>query len=103
MFRHKIIPPLFLTLLSPPMGCKQSKIVPYAEITEEDKKLIPTLFRDINYSYKSRGVEYWWSTCFVKEGTVPIKIGVRSREFVYWIGQYIRVRICVCEERWILS
>lgn len=58
------------------MGCKQSTMISYAEITDEDRKLIPTLFREINSAHHSRGVSYWLSSSFVKEGTVPFKIGV---------------------------
>lgn len=67
---------MFDTFKSPQMGCKQSTMVSYAAITDEDRKVIPTLFREVNSSHHSRGVSYWLASSFVKEGTVPLKIGV---------------------------
>lgn len=77
------------------MGCKQSTMVSYAEITDEDRKLIPTLFREISSTHHSRGVSYWLASSFVKEGTVPFKIGVGCFSYGSMIGQHVHCRVRV--------
>lgn len=58
------------------MGCTQSNIVHYADISRDEAKLIPSVFRDISKQTSSPGLRYWFNTCRVKEGIIPMKIGV---------------------------
>ena len=46
------------------------------EITKEEAKLIPLIFRDTSKQKLSPGISYWFDTCFVKEGVIPLKIAV---------------------------
>lgn len=66
----------YTLLLSETMGCQQSRITRYSELTEEDLKSIPHVFRDINRKHMSPGVEYWFRTCFIQEGTLPLDVHV---------------------------
>ena len=59
-------------LLSGKMGCQQSRITRYSELTDEDIKLIPLVFRDMNRKHMSPGVEYWFRTCYIQEGTIEL-------------------------------
>lgn len=63
-------------LLSGKMGCQQSRITRYSELTDEDIKLIPLVFRDMNRKHMSPGVEYWFRTCYIQEGTIPLDVHV---------------------------
>lgn len=58
------------------MGCTQSSIIQYSDITREESKQIPQLIRDVSKQNSSPGISYWFSTCRVKEGTIPLTIGV---------------------------
>lgn len=61
-----------------PMGCKQSTVSGYKRLTEEDILAIPLLFRDLANRSKTPGMKYWFDTCTIREGTMPLKMGVRS-------------------------
>ena len=61
-----------------PMGCKQSTVSGYKRLTEEDILAIPLLFRDQANRSKTPGMKYWFDTCTIREGTMPLKMGVRS-------------------------
>ena len=39
---------------------------------------IPLLFRDQANRSKTPGMKYWFDTCTIREGTMPLKMGVRS-------------------------
>lgn len=73
------------------MGCQQSRIARYSELTEEDIKLIPQVFRDINRKHMSPGVEYWFQTCFIQEGTLPLDVYVThtTSDFIFREKQLI--------------
>lgn len=65
------------------MGCKQSRIIEYSELTSEDTKMIPQVFRSVDLKSPSPGVAYWLHTCFVQEGTMPLNVNAGISPLVY--------------------
>lgn len=64
------------------MGCKQSRIIEYSELTSEDAKMIPQVFRSMDLRSPSPGVAYWLHTCFVQEGTMPLDVDAGDSQLV---------------------
>lgn len=60
------------------MGCMQSSIIQYADISQDEAKQIPLIFRDVSKYHSSPGIAYWFDSCKVKEGVIPLMIGVRN-------------------------
>lgn len=75
--------------LSVAMGCTQSVVSGYVPITEEDIQEIPLVFRDLNARYRTPGMRYWFDTCNVREGTLPLKVDVGATNEYVRIGYYV--------------
>ena len=71
------------------MGCAQSVVGGYAPITEEDIQEIPLVFRDLNARNRTSGMRYWFNTCNVREGTLPLKVDVEATHVHVRVGYYI--------------
>lgn len=86
-----------------PMGCKQSTISGYRELTEEDVLAIPLLFRDMANRNKTPGMRYWFDTCAIREGTMPLQMGVGGGFVPLGVGNHAHGGVCVRFEVRVLS
>ena len=89
--------------LSVAMGCTQSVVSGYVPITEADIQEIPLVFRDLNARYRTPGMRYWFDTCNVREGTLPLKVDVGATNGYVHIGIYVFGGIRMRDKVWILS
>ena len=64
---------------------------------------IPLLFRDLPNRGKTPGMKYWFDTCTIREGTMPLKIGVCCLFLNLSIGKHAYSGICVRFEVRVLS
>ena len=64
------------------MGCTQSNIVLYSDVSRDDAKQIPQIFRNVPKTDMTPGLRYWFNTCLINEGTIPLRVGVRCTHFL---------------------
>ena len=96
---------LCVSIQIPIMGCSQSKSILFSDISREEAKQIPQIFRNVPKSNLTPGLRYWFDTCIINEGTIPLRVGVCCFLFL-WISLlewWFEGWICLHIKVWILS